>query len=57
MRGAARRRGSREAVGTILNGIQMVMNEASPNLLLPSAVVTLDDGLEPGLHGVVQRSG
>ncbi len=44
-------RGNREAVGTILNGIQMVMNEALPNLLLPAAVEALDDGLEPGLMG------
>jgi hypothetical protein len=43
--------GESKAIGTSLDGIVVVMHESLPDLLLPAAVETLDDGLEAGLMG------
>jgi hypothetical protein len=46
-----------KAIGTSLDGIVVVMHESLPDLLLPAAVETLDDGLEAGLMGCGEDRG
>jgi hypothetical protein len=41
----------RKAIGTILDGLVVLMHESLPDPLLPAAVEALDDRLEPGLMG------